>query len=522
MNISPGGGEPPKEATSAAPKKPTGPSHATLLAKILKVTILWHTPDGEAFVSIPVAKAGENMKTEGHVEHWPVRSKKFRDWLARVFFKRYEKTPSSQAVEDALRIAEGQAQFDGPELTVHLRIARDETGLYLDLGDEKWRAVKCAPEGWEVVLIPPIPFRRSKGMLPLPDPERGGTLADLEVLINVESDDDFQLAVSWLFGGLHPNGPYTILILNGVQGSSKSTAARLLRTVTDPNSCPIRAAPRQERDLMVAGHNNRVLAFDNLSWIPPWLSDALCRIATGGGFSARELYSDKDESLIQIKRPLILNGIPELATQPDLCDRAIVIDLPALTGKRMTEADIDRRFEAAWPRILGVLLDAVCCALRRESEIAASGILLPRMADFARWVIAAAPVLERDGGPTFLAAYEDNRRKLVASLLQNDEVLVPRIRMLLDKKETWSGTASQLKAQLQQLDSIPVDSVSRGVAFPKTPNALSAKLKRLTPALEAVGIFVEWGIREPGTGTRIIRISRKDVGVRSDAHRDDL
>ena len=127
---------------------------------------------------------------------------------------------------------------------------------------------------------------------------------------------------------------FMTLILNGVQGSSKSTTARLLRTLIDPNSSPIRAAPRQERDLMVAGHNNRVLAFDNLSSIPYWLSDALCRIATGGGISVRELYSDKDESLIQIKRPLILNGIPELATQPDLCDRAIVIDLPALQGKR--------------------------------------------------------------------------------------------------------------------------------------------------------------------------------------------
>ena len=134
------------------------------------------------------------------------------------------------------------------------------------------------------------------------------------------------------------------------------------------------------------------------------------------------------------------------------------------------------------------------------------------MADFARWVIAAAPVLEQPGAPSFLSAYGDNRRKLVASLLQNDDVLVPGIQQLLKKEKTWSGTASDLKARLQRLDCIPVDSVTGPIVFPKTPNALSAKLKRLTPALEAVGILVEWGIREAGTGRRIIRISRKASG----------
>ncbi len=520
MSNSPDIRSPSNEVAPAAPKKSAGPTQATLLAEILKRTTLWHTPEGEAFVSISVAKAGENKKDEGHVEHWAVRSKNFRDWIAREFYVRHKKTPSSQAIEDTLRVAEGQAQFDGTEMNIYLRTARHESSLYIDLSDEKWRAVKCTRDGWEVIRVSPIPFRRSKGMLPLPEPKRGGSLAELKAFIKVESDDDFQLMLGWLFGALHPNGPYTILILNGVQGSSKSTAARLLRTLIDPNSCPIRAAPRQERDLMVAGHNNRVLAFDNLSWIPAWLSDALCRIATGGGFSARELYSDKDESLIQIKRPLILNGIPELATQPDLCDRAIVIDLPPIVqGERKTEADINSLFEAAWPKIFGVLLDAVCCALRREPEIAASGIPLPRMADFARWVIAAAPVLEQPGGPSFLSAYEDNRRKLVASLLQNDEVLVPGIRKLLEKEKAWSGTASELKARLQRLDCISVDSVTGPMAFPKTPNALSAKLKRLTPALEADGILVEWGYREAGTGKRLIRISRKVVEVQS---RDDL
>ncbi len=174
VSKSPDTGSPSKEAAPSAPKKSAGPTQATLLAGILERTIPWHTPDGEAFASFPVAKAGENMKDGGHIEHWRIRSKNFRDWLAREFYKQYSKTPSSQAIEDTLRVAEGQAQFDGPEMNIHLRTARHESSLYIDLGDEKWRAVKCTRDGWEVIRVsPPIPFRRSKGMLPLPEPKRG-------------------------------------------------------------------------------------------------------------------------------------------------------------------------------------------------------------------------------------------------------------------------------------------------------------------------------------------------------------
>ncbi len=195
MSKSPDTRSPSKEVAPAAPKKSAGPTQATLLAGILKRTIPWHTPDGEAFVSISVAKAGENMKDEGHVEHWRVRSKNFRDWLAREFYEQYKKTPGSQAIEDTLRVAEGRAQFDGTEMNIHLRTARHESSLYIDFGDEKWRVVKCTRDGWEIIRVSPSPFRRSKGMLPLPEPKKGGSLAELKAFIKVESDYDFQLVL---------------------------------------------------------------------------------------------------------------------------------------------------------------------------------------------------------------------------------------------------------------------------------------------------------------------------------------
>jgi len=93
------------------------------------------------------------------------------------------------------------------------------------------------------------------------------------------------------------------LALHGEQGTAKSTTGRTLRDLIDPKAAPMRSEPRNGHDLMIAAHNGWLLAFDNVSRLSPWLSDAICRLATGGGFATRELYSDTDEVLIDVQRP---------------------------------------------------------------------------------------------------------------------------------------------------------------------------------------------------------------------------
>ena len=70
-----------------------------------------------------------------------------------------------------------------------------------------------------------------------------------------------------------------------------------------------------------------MLAFDNVSGLPARVSDTLCRLATGGGFAARQLYTDADEALFDAARPAILNGIEDIVTRPDLADRAVFLTL---------------------------------------------------------------------------------------------------------------------------------------------------------------------------------------------------
>jgi hypothetical protein len=134
-------------------------------------------------------------------------------------------------------------------------------------------------------------------------------------------------------------GPYPVIVLSSEQGSAKSTFSAILRALLDPDTAPLRALPREDRDLFIAASNGHVLAFDNVSGLPAWISDTLCRLATGGGFAVRQLYTDRDEVLFDAARPVILNGIEDIVTRPDLADRAVFLTLepiqeepPAGTG----------------------------------------------------------------------------------------------------------------------------------------------------------------------------------------------
>ena len=142
------------------------------------------------------------------------------------------------------------------------------------------------------------------------------------------------MVVAWALACLRNRGPYPVIVLSGEQGSAKSTFSAILRALLDPNTAPLRALPREDRDLFIAASNGHVLAFDNVSGLPAWISDTLCRLATGGGFAVRQLYTDQDEVLFDAARPVILNGIEDIVTRPDLADRAVFLTLEPIPEER--------------------------------------------------------------------------------------------------------------------------------------------------------------------------------------------
>jgi len=406
----------------------------------------------------------------------------------RRHYERERHAPGSQALQDALAVLEGRAVFEGRKQAVALRVAGDARALYLDLGNEAWDVVHVTGGGWRVGANEAVRFRRTRGMLALPVPARGGSVDELKPFLNVASEDDFALLVSWLLAALRPTGPYPILCLLGEHGCAKSTASRVLRALVDPSSSPLRSLPRDERDLMIAAKNSWCLAFDNLSSLPTWVSDALCRIATGGGFATRELFTDDGEAFFSAQRPVLVNGIEELATRPDLVDRAIVITLPEIaSSERRTEGAFWAAFEAARPRIVGALFDALASAMKRVDEVKLER--LPRMADFAQWIAAAELGLGWKAG-RFLEAYEKNRSEAVLLGIECDPVALA-VRELA-RRGPWSGTAGDLH---EALGEIAPDSARRSKEWPKTPKGVTDRLRRLAPSLRAIGVSARAGAR---------------------------
>ena len=456
----------------AEPADPEQRSQAAKLVELAERVELFHTPTDEPFATLPVG---------GHHETHPVRSLTFKSWLRRQYWDTYRKPAGGSALLDAVETLAARAEFGGETHSVATRVAEQAGCIYVDLTNDAWEAVEIGPAGWRVVTSPPVRFRRSGTMEALPVPVRGGSLELLRPFVNVADADSWHLFVGTLVAALRPRGPYLVLIMHGEQGSAKSTTARVVRALVDPSRSPLRAEPREQQDLLIAARNNWVVAFDNVSHLPPWLSDALCRLSTGGGFGTRQLYTDQDEIVLDAQRPQVLNGISEIATRGDLLDRAIILEQPTIDdAERRSEDEFWQSFEAVRPRILGALFDAVSAALANEPHIALDR--LPRMADPARWVTAAEAALGWRP-ETFVAAYARNRREGHALALEASLLTTP-LQVLVSTGD-WQGPARVL---LERLAGLAGDGVTRQREWPRNPRALTAALKRLAPSLRAMGI----------------------------------
>jgi hypothetical protein len=262
------------------------------------------------------------------------------------------------------------------------------------------------------------------------------------------------------------------------------------RALIDPNEAPLRRPARDARDLMIAASNGWVVGYDNLSGIRAELSDCLCCLATGGGFGTRKYYTDDEERLFSATRPIMLNGIEDIATRPDLLDRAVTLTLPPIPDEaRRDEDDLWQRFAKKRPPVLGALLDAVSTGLKNLPSVQLDG--MPRMADFAKWVVACESALPWEQG-TFLRAYCGNVRRANALALDASPVAALLQRFLDGQGGRWTGTAADLLAKLVELVNAQVTDSDD---WPRTARALSGELRRLAPNLRRAGINVEFSTK---------------------------
>ncbi len=442
---------------------------------------LFHAEDGACFVALK----------ESPRKVFKLDTQAFAEWLGYAYYRNTESDarPGRAASETAIRTARsvlaGIAKNDGDERKTWLRAAEYKGAYYLDLGADDWCAVEIDARGWRVVEHPPVYFWRSSTTRPLPMPIPGGNLDKLWDHLNIPKESR-SLVLAWMLESLRPETPFPVLELVGSQGSAKSSTQAKLRRCIDPNAVDLRAAPKSVEDLFVSAGCNWVASMNNLSRLSPQVQDAICNLATGGGFAGRTLYTNADETLIDAKRPVVLNGIVPLVTAQDLTDRVIHIELPAI-GTYRSETDLNAAFERDAPAIVGGLLDLFVLTLAKIPE--ASVVSPPRMADFA--VLGEAMTLATGGkAGDFMQVYSANRTDSVARSLESSPVAVA-IRAMAEAHKhptdpVFSGTMGNLKRDLDQRR-------DNAEAWPRSPRGLGDVLRRQLPALAQVGIKIEIG-----------------------------
>jgi hypothetical protein len=446
----------------------------------------FHDLQDTPYASVPVRT---------HRETWRIHSKKFWLWVARTLYEHLKFPPPKALVDEIRNEFEMWAMCDGPTLEVAVRVAERDGVTYVDLVNDDWQALELSERGWRIVNEPPVKFRRTMGMASLPYPIRGGDPREIMSFLNVHPQSETLLLAS-LGHAFRARGPYTILAINGGKGTGKSTLTKVLRALIDPSLAELSGAPRDERSLVMAASNSHLLAFDNLSEITPTMSDAFCRVASGGAHRERKYFTnDGSEVIFVYQNPIIINGIAELPERSDLLDRCIGIHLEPITeGQRRDERSFWRDFESARPRLLGAMLDGVCAGIRKVDTVDLPSV--PRMADFARWGCATEESLGFEQG-TFLTAYQRNIADANAAALEASPVAWTLHQFLMEQPDgVWCGTSLRLLQAVTEFVEMREARGSQSLVrkhprWPKAANALAAEIGRVEPNLTKLGIQVE-------------------------------
>ena len=447
-----------------------------------------------------------------------IRSRDFKVWLSRLLWLNEKKAASSEALNSAINVLESKALFEGRQIKLYNRVAPDPDGdgVWIDMCNDKWQAIHVTVEGWQIVDKPLILFRRYSHQQPLTTPVRGGDPNLFFKFINLAQDDeDTQiLLIVAIIHFLIPAIPHVILVLYGIQGSAKTSLLKLIRSLIDPSSVDVLTIPRKELELVQQLSHHWCAFYDNVGALAWWISDALCRAATGGGFTKRELYTDDDDVIYSFHRCIGLNSINIAAQRPDLLDRCLLIGLKNIPkDKRRTEKELWQEFNKVKGEILGGFLDALSKAIKNYPTTEVDE--LHRMADFVKWGCAISEAL---GIPPkrFLQAYDANVKSHIEEAAHSSPVAEVLLKFM-DGKLRWEGSPSELYSQL--LETAKEMGIStRQKAWPKAPNILTRRINELAPALMQLGIEV---VLTRTDKTRIITINTVTTVISSSNHENN-
>lgn len=437
---------------------------------IIKDCELVHNELNEAFVIV---------NKSGVRQVFSVGSKRFSDWICNKYYASKKSSLPETSLKTVLSTLSGKAVYEGKSVTIYTRIAKTEAGYWLDLCNDKWEAVLINETGWKVQSGNSIPlFCRSNSMQAIPTPLVGGSIDPLWDLVNIPQEHRLMI-VAWLIECLREDTPHPVLEIVGEQGSAKSTTQKFLKKLIDPNIANLRAAPKKVEDVWIGAINCHLVSFENISHLPPEYQDAMCVLATGGAHATRTLYTNKDEVIIQLRKPIIINGITVNVTAQDLLDRSIHVELPPVKTRLQSKV-VDSEFNQNYAQIVGALLDQFVAALSVLQTVLILDEDKPRMVDFG-YLGEAVYIANGLPSGSFISQYKSMRQYGVYRTIESLPIGLVLLTYLDNHPEGWSGKLIELLGLLNQQK--PPGETN----WPKSAKGMGDVLRRLSPALRMLG-----------------------------------
>jgi len=419
----------------------------------------------------------------GHREVRRADGQEFRNWLITEYWRRYQDAPHDDGLKAVVAVQSAKAMASGTRIKLSVRLARHGEDVYLDLGDETWAAVRAFPGGWEVVDRPPVLFRRTAGMLPLPRPTKGGRATDILSFTRL-SDRDLLILPVLLISYLVPGFPHPIAQFIGPPGSIKSTTAELMKNAIDPNVVSRGGMTKSVEDFAQQFDHNYVTLLDNLSSLPKEYSDRACKAATGEAFMKRALYTNDGVVVYKYLRCVLVTSIGIVNHSDDFLERSIIFQMEMLPDElRRSEDEVRGEFGEALPSILGGMLDVLAEAMRTRPTLKLRN--LPRMADFALWGEAISQALGNEE-LRFYRAYKESLADRNEEALCGHPVGLAVLR-LMEERDRFIGTMSELLDCLNGVATrYGIDTSDRW--WPRGGNWLSVRLEGMRQSLHRQGI----------------------------------
>lgn len=433
--------------------------------------------------------------------HWkvsPIEGKEFSLWSEQLFFQEVNRTIKKDLLKQAISVLVAKVRFGKYDrIKMYVRVGKCGGGIYYDLADSSGSVLEINSEGWRIVDDKRRLFSRYNHQLPQVMPKQGGEVEKIFRYFNLKAGK--LLFLCWLITCFVPGIAHPMPIIHGEKGAAKSTACSLLKMLIDPSIMETMTFTKDEKALLVSLKQHYFLPFDNVSKISNELSDALCRVITGGAIQFRKLFTDSDDFIFTFQRCLAINGISNVANRSDLLDRSILFELERIRENERKELrEIMEAFNTDKAEIMGTIFETLSKAMKIYPEVHLDNY--PRMADFCRWGYAVAEALG-NRGEEFLKQYRENQGIQNKEALEADMV-ASLVTEYMKNIPEWNGRVSELYGNLIEL--APKCGINtKSNAFPTASNALSRRLKAVRSNLEVIGITFEFISTKPD-GTHII------------------